>query len=341
MKYQPGDEILVLLSNETGKVVEIINDEMVMIEVRGGKFPAYMDQIDFPYFKRFTEKKLVKEKAPVKVYIDQVPKEKPVPNRLPSTEGMWLSAWPKFVFDEFDDEIVESLKIYLVNKAPDRFNFQYKQIAQGQDEFILQSEIGPFQDFYLHDLPFERVNDSPSFWIDFSLQPPDKKRATHFETQLKWKPKSIFKKMEELKEQNQPAALFPLFDTYPAFVPESYTDLGPLQRKGYKVYDASRIRENLPPARSVIDLHIEKITDCWRDMNPDEILHLQLSELDHWVDIAIAHRLDSMVIIHGVGAGVLRQAVHERLNHRKEIKSIVHQYEPAYGDGASRVYFKS
>lgn len=69
MKYQPGDEILVLLSNETGKVVEIINDEMVMIEVRGVKFPAYMDQIDFPYFKRFTEKKLVKEKAPAKVCI--------------------------------------------------------------------------------------------------------------------------------------------------------------------------------------------------------------------------------------------------------------------------------
>ncbi len=56
MKYQVGDDILVLHSNEEGKVIEIINDKMVMIEVRGVKFPAYMDQIDFPYFKRFTEK---------------------------------------------------------------------------------------------------------------------------------------------------------------------------------------------------------------------------------------------------------------------------------------------
>mgnify|MGYP000200317558 CR=1 FL=1 len=54
MKYQVGDEILVLHSNEEGHIIEIMNNEMVMIEVRGVKFPAYMDQIDFPYFKMFT-----------------------------------------------------------------------------------------------------------------------------------------------------------------------------------------------------------------------------------------------------------------------------------------------
>ena len=75
MKYQIGDEIIVLLSHEEGKVVDIMNENMVMIEVRGVKFPAYMDQIDFPYFYRFTKKKLVEEKktAP-KIYIDNIPK---------------------------------------------------------------------------------------------------------------------------------------------------------------------------------------------------------------------------------------------------------------------------
>jgi hypothetical protein len=38
MKYQIGDEIIVLLSNEEGKVVDIMNEKMVMIEVRGGSF---------------------------------------------------------------------------------------------------------------------------------------------------------------------------------------------------------------------------------------------------------------------------------------------------------------
>ena len=69
MKYQEGDKIIVLLTNEEGKVVEIMNDKMVMIEVKGVRFPAYMDQIDFPYFKMFSEKKIVEKK---KIFIDNV-----------------------------------------------------------------------------------------------------------------------------------------------------------------------------------------------------------------------------------------------------------------------------
>ena len=68
MKYEVGDEIVVLHTNEEGKVVEIINDKMVMIEVRGVKFPSYIDQIDFPYFKRFTEKKKVQPKKRKEIY---------------------------------------------------------------------------------------------------------------------------------------------------------------------------------------------------------------------------------------------------------------------------------
>jgi len=57
MKFQIGDKVLVLHSNEEGEIVDIINNKMVMVDVRGVKFPAYIDQLDFPYFKRFTEKK--------------------------------------------------------------------------------------------------------------------------------------------------------------------------------------------------------------------------------------------------------------------------------------------
>lgn len=56
MKYQPGDKILVLLTDEEGTVLEIMNEKMVLIDVKGVKFPIYTDQIDFPYFKMFSEK---------------------------------------------------------------------------------------------------------------------------------------------------------------------------------------------------------------------------------------------------------------------------------------------
>ena len=59
MKYQLGDIVLILHSNEEGQIIDFINDKMVMVDVKGVKFPVYIDQIDFPYFKRFSEKKII------------------------------------------------------------------------------------------------------------------------------------------------------------------------------------------------------------------------------------------------------------------------------------------
>lgn len=67
MKFQVGDRVLVLHSGEEGEVVDIINDQMVSVNVEGVIFPAYIDQLDFPYYKQFTEKN--KETLPAeKIY---------------------------------------------------------------------------------------------------------------------------------------------------------------------------------------------------------------------------------------------------------------------------------
>src|SRR4051812_3444302 len=102
MKYQVGDTVLILHSNEKGEVIDIINDKMVLVNVRGVKFPAYMDQIDFPYFKRFSEKKFTQPKKEKK-FIDDVRKEKPNnSNRV--VDGVWLTFLPVMETDEFGDE---------------------------------------------------------------------------------------------------------------------------------------------------------------------------------------------------------------------------------------------
>src|ERR1019366_4631752 len=232
MKYQIGDDIIVLHSNEEGKVVELMNDKMVMIEVRGVKFPAYMDQIDFPYFKRFTENKLFAEKKKEKVFIDNIPKEKPQPNQIKVADGVWLSFIPKFSLDEFNDEVVDLLKIYLVNKTDKGYEFTYTQKFNGESEFELKNRLNAFHDFYLHDISFASVNDSPGFFIDFSLITPEKKKAAHFETSLKLKPKQVFQKIEEMKKKNEPTISYKLFDLYPEKVEEEKFELTGLASKG-------------------------------------------------------------------------------------------------------------
>jgi hypothetical protein len=341
MKYQVGDEILVLHSNEEGYIIEIMNDEMVMIEVRGVKFPAYMDQIDFPYFKRFSEKKLFPSKAaPQKIYVDQIPKEKIQKNDSKEDEGIWLNIIPKFSLDDFNDEIVESLKIFLSNRTRVGYKFDYEQLFAGAADFALASTVPPHTDFYIHDIPFAAVNDSLSFFIDFSLMEPHKKKADHFETAVKIKPKQLFQKIEQLKEDNKISISYPLFETYPDKEEDNHITIDILRNAGFKVYDASKIKQHIPAARSVIDLHIEKIVDRHSHLTNAEIIQIQLDEFEKWFELAQFNHLPSMVIIHGVGKGKLKAEIHDLLKVKKGVKHFFNQYSDLYGYGATEVFFE-
>lgn len=340
MKYQIGDKIIVLHSNEEGEVIDIINEKMVMIEIRGVRFPAYMDQIDFPYFKRFTEKKLFPEKKKPKVYIDQVAKEKIGKSEIRVAEGVWLSLIPKFSLDEFNDEVVELFKIFLVNKTNRGYKFIYQQSFFGDTEFELNNEVLAFHDFYLHDIAFADFNDNPSFRFEFSLITPDKNKADYYESSVKIKARQLFKQIEEMKEKNDPDISYRLFDEYPHKMYKEKFELSGLAAMSFKIYEAKQIRKHLAQPRSVIDLHIEKLSDNWKHMSNAEIFDMQLKEFEKWYDLAVAHMQPSLIVIHGIGSGRLRDEIHGILKTRREVKTFINQYDPRFGYGATEIFFQ-
>ena len=335
MKYQLGDKVLLLHSNEEGEIVDIINDKMVLIDVEGVRFPVYLDQIDFPYFKRFSEKKIVPEKKEKK-YIDNIKKEKNT-EKYNINSGVWLSFLPVFDKDVFDDDVVQKFKIYLINQTSEAYAFVYQIKFKGSSDFHLTNSVLPFTDFYLHDIPFEEMNDSPKFEFDFSLVNPGKKKVDHFETVFKIKAKQLFQKIEEMRLKNEPSFSFQLFEIYP----DKTDDLIPdYNYSNGQLYDASRAKEKLEPARSVVDLHIEKLTDDWRGLSNFEILTIQLRNFEKFYHLAIAHRQPNLIVIHGVGTGKLRNEIHEILKTKREVKSFANQYHTNFGFGATEIFFQ-
>jgi hypothetical protein len=338
MKYQIGDIVLILHSGEEAVITDIINDKMLMVDVKGVNFPVYMDQVDFPYFKRFTEKKLTPAKKE-KQYIDEVRKEKRADqNRV--EDGAWLTFLPVMDTDEFGDVIVEELKLHLVNHTSLRYNFIYKLHYFGKPDFELKNSVHPFEDFYLHDIPFDNLNDSPSFEFDFSLAEPDKKKSDHFESSVKLKPKLLFARIEELKQNNQATFSQLLFEKYPDKIYEDKPEIGRLAAKEYKIYEATKARQHLEPARTVIDLHIEKLADDWKHLSNYEIMSLQLKTFEKYYQLAFIHHQPSLIVVHGVGEGVLRDEIHDILRLKKEVKSFVNQYHPDFGYGATEIFFQ-
>lgn len=376
MKFQVGDKVLVLHSEEEGEVVDIINDKMVMVDVRGVKFPAYTDQLDFPYFRRFMKGKQLPSSASPgsqppsgfpssgtpssgppssssfasrssrpaaskpRKFIDDIPKEREVPVEK-EVDGVWLTFIPVTDTDEFGDEIVDLLKIHLVNRTETGFRFEYTLNYTGKEaDFGLVNEIHSFRDFYIHDMPFENLNDGPSFSFVFSLLKPEKNRADQFETQLKLRPRQVFTRIQEIRQKGEATFSYKLLDRYPDKQAEEPLELSSLTGRGYKVYSANAARQHLEPAKHEIDLHIEKLSPHPEQLSNFEMLTLQLNTLEKYLDLAVAHHQPSMIIIHGVGKGKLRDETHELLRLRHDVKSFVNRYHPAYGYGATEVFFQ-
>jgi hypothetical protein len=339
MKFQIGDKVLLLHSNEEGEVVDIIDKKMVTVDVGGVQFPVYIDQIDFPYFKRFTEKKDPPPKQ--KKYVDDVKKEKSSAIKgYNVAEGVWISFLPVFDKDIFDDDVVEYFRIYLVNNTGTEFKFDYHLRYTGESEFNLRNEILPFNDFYIHDVEFEKLNDAPRFDFEFSLATPDRKKADHFEASLKMKAKQLFQRIEEMLQKQEASFSYLLMESYPDKVHTEKVDLHKLSAAGFKVYDAGQARQHIPPARSVVDLHIEKISNDWKHLSNFEILTAQLREFEKYYELAVLHMQPTLIIIHGVGEGKLRDEIHDILRLKQEVKSFVNQYHPLYGYGATEIYFQ-
>ncbi|HSN10021.1 MAG TPA: Smr/MutS family protein [Hanamia sp.] len=335
MKYQLGDTVLMLHSQEEGEIVEIISKELVMVEVNGVRFPVYTDQIDFPYFKRFSEKKIVVPKKE-KVYIDNLKKET-VSKKYHAHTGVWLSFLPVFDKDIFEDDVVEKFKIYLLNQTAETYNFSYRIKFKGSPDFHLSNTVIPFNEFYLHDIPFEEMNDAPKFEFDFSLAKKDKTKADHFETSFKIKAKQLFQRIAEMKLKNEPTFSFNLFENYPDKMDEVIPDY---HNSGGRLYNISQLKEKLEPARSVVDLHIEKLTDNWKGLSNFEILTIQLSNFEKYYNLAIAHHQPNLIVIHGVGTGKLRNEIHEILKTKKEVRTFANQYHENFGFGATEIYFQ-
>ena len=247
---------------------------------------------------------------------------------------------PVMDVDEFGDDVVVELKIHLINRTEKAYNFSYYLQFYGKSEFEIRNEINAFGDFYLHDIPFEDINDSPNFTFEFSLLQPDKSKADYYEASLKLKPKQLFDRIEELKQKGEATFTYRLFENFPNRSTEETIELDALNTKRAKVYSLKDIRKHLQPARTVVDLHIEKLSDNWKRLSNAEILDMQLREFEKWYELALAHRQSQLIVIHGIGSGRLRDEIHDILRLKKEVKSFVNQYHPSFGYGATEIFFQ-
>lgn len=89
-----------------------------------------------------------------------------------------------------------------------------------------------------------------------------------------------------------------------------------------------------------VDLHIEKLRDDYQFLSQTDILNEQLAKFQQALDAAIVHQMPSIVFIHGVGNGTLRDHIHKAISKHPQVKTFMDARKEKFGYGATDVIFK-
>lgn len=331
MKFSIGDKIVLKRTNEEGTVVAYLSGDMLEVEVEGVHFPVYADEVDHPYLKWFTEKKRTQKKASLP---EQLPVEKqPTTKRL--SKGVYLSFMPVFKTQEMED-IVAQLKVFLINETASAIRFSYNARFALQSDFSLKGTLHAFGHVYLHTIDYERMNDQPKF--HWELAAANDSTLKTEEGILRLKPSKLFKHITDLLLKNEPAFSCLLVEDFVVkpvvkgenFVPPS---------KPVRTSKPSKIHSLSELPRYEVDLHIEQLEPDYKGLSNADIMNIQLHMLQRYLHLAIIHRMEKMMVIHGIGTGALREAVHKILAQTPEVKNFKNEYIGKYGFGATEVVF--
>ena len=85
-----------------------------------------------------------------------------------------------------------------------------------------------------------------------------------------------------------------------------------------------------------VDLHIDNLKIDWKSIPKDKILSFQISSLYDEIQYARKNKYDVLIIIHGKGTGVLKQAVLDVL-YQKGLHEYSTMTEGNYKDAALRI----
>ncbi|MEA1785949.1 DNA mismatch repair protein MutS [Arenibacter sp. GZD96] len=86
-----------------------------------------------------------------------------------------------------------------------------------------------------------------------------------------------------------------------------------------------------------VDLHVGQLRSSTKGMSNFEILNLQLDTAKRQLEFAMNKRIQSVVFIHGIGEGILKEELHYMLRKYDNLKFYDANYQK-YGLGATEVY---
>jgi dsDNA-specific endonuclease/ATPase MutS2 len=310
-----GDKVRLLRGTEEGRIINIKNDKIVEVEIEDGfVIPALKNEV-VVVDRSEAENFKIEDNSP-----DDTVKE----NSTKIPEGLYLG------FKEMDQGNFEG---YFLNQTTHSVLYTIsqsdKKIYRGKSFGICDkyeaNQIGIFTSSIF--------NDSKRIHIQILIH--------EVESRLKKSPlnmavnitKDQLSKKEFLNSISEEVALIRLDENKPVTIdPDA---LRTRMMSGTKLASNQNKPQQLS-GESTIDLHLDLRADT---INPDEVLDHQLNEFEKAYDNALVMNLGKLKVIHGIGAGILRNEIHKRLSKKPEVKYFEDADKERFGFGSTIIYF--
>lgn len=247
--------------------------------------------------------------------------------------------------------IMAYFNVFLFNESPYDITFEMEAGFRKSSSFTNhEGLLKPGESRKTGTLQFDELNDLPYFFAACRIITTEGESSV-MEKELSIKPRMVLSSPKVHLATGTALYYFEFFKAEPMkTVADAENDLKQytLQKvpkprvPGQHTSEKKQFSINDPKALAAfprdIDLHIEELDAASGKRSNGEILGIQLAAFEEYLENALKLGVDKVFIIHGVGEGKLRNAVHERLKAHPHVKTFVNEYHSLYGYGATEVF---
>ncbi|MCH7403416.1 Smr/MutS family protein [Belliella kenyensis] len=311
-----GDRVRLLHANEEGVITRISSGGRIEIEIEDGfKIPAMKNEV------------VVISSAERQYFGDGI-KEEVVKNPQNITPQSAQEAGIFLAYLPINDKV---LSVYLVNQSQRNYISIISEVYGDNSQTLLAGEIAAKSNKKISEKTIATFEEWPTLSCQFiPIHQKIERTEPSFERKVKFKASSFFKSKSKIPQLDKNGYLFKLTDnTKEIDIKQLNESLAPSPKPKAPI--------DMPKPASSIDLHIEKLTKDYPFMSNSEMLQLQMETFEKNLNYAIAHGMDHITFIHGIGNGVLRKEIHKYLSQLKNIKYFQDEQKSPFGYGATLV----
>ncbi len=330
------------------------DEGIVRARLEKGMVSVYLpkDDMEIPAAEEDLIRAEMPQKSPVKANVVEGKKE-PVKTKPPAVKvqtqyTILKSAGIQLAFIAVEDRegLTEKYLIYLINDTQYDIIFNIKFWLNYRSE-TWSDKLGATSYLELGSMLYDDLNEAPEFDMEVSWITTEGV-GKPLSKSLKIKAKSFFNTMRTAPLINQPAHIYKLFDKPVADNDTEVEDLEAYTRRHAKPGWAIERKAGSSDSHSSrdfaefsleLDLHIEKLREDFHDLSKAEILAIQLSTFDAYINEAVRLQVPGVFVIHGVGKGKLRNAIATRLMNHPDVMTFKNEFHPKYGWGATEIIF--